>query len=65
MSHETLVSYYRDNLNTVFYKDVGFVNNFTVTELDSLMPWERDVYIMLMRQKLEDHAKSKNKGSSA
>jgi hypothetical protein len=57
MSHESLISYYKDNLNTVFYKDAGFVNNFTVSELDSLLPWERDVYIMLMRDKLEQQAK--------
>lgn len=58
MAHDSLVSYYSDNLNTVFYdKDLGFNNNFTVSELDSLLPWERDIYMLMMRDKVEEFKK--------
>jgi predicted lactoylglutathione lyase len=38
----------------MFYKDVGYVNNIRMSDLEEMHPFERDIYIMLMQQKLED-----------
>lgn len=54
MTHESMLSYYTNNFNLMFYKDVGYVNNIRMSDLEEMHPFERDIYIMLMQQKLED-----------
>lgn len=29
-------------------------HNYSLTELDNLMPWEKDIYIMLLKQYIEE-----------
>jgi len=54
-SHETLLNYY--TMNFQLKKHHGF----SITELEDMYPFERDVYVILLRQWLEEEAK-KNKG---
>lgn len=39
----------------LFYKDkIGYVNRFNLSDFDNMLPYERDIYMMLISQKLED-----------
>jgi hypothetical protein len=29
-------------------------HNYSLTELDNLMPWEKEIYIMLLKQHIEE-----------
>jgi len=37
-------------------------HNFSLTELEQMMPWERDVYISLLENHLEEQKKKQQKG---
>ena len=43
-----LESYYRLNFALVQY------HKYSLTEIENLIPWERDIYIGLLQQHLED-----------
>lgn len=58
MAHENMESYYTNNFHVLFHKDIGFANHFTLGDLDGMLPYEREIYMMLMNQKLEAAAKS-------
>lgn len=62
MSHESVVSYYTNNFHALFQKDLGFRNNFTLSDLESMLPYEREIYLTMMHQKIEEHNKNKQKG---
>lgn len=57
MAHESLVSYYSNNFSLLFHKDIGYVNRFTVSDLDNMLPYEREIYMFMINQKLEEHNK--------
>ena len=48
MSHNTLAAYYQ----LIFA--MSRQHNFTVTELESLLPFERDIYVGLQKQYIEE-----------
>jgi hypothetical protein len=50
LSHETLLNYYQTNFSMMQY------HKYSLTELDNMMPWEREIYIML----LVNHLKEEN-----
>ena len=50
LSHETLLNYYQTNFNLMQF------HKYSLTELDNMMPWEREIYIML----LVNHLKEEN-----
>lgn len=60
MVHESLESYYTNNFHALFHKDIGFVNKFTLGDYESMLPYEREIYMTMIMQKVEDHNK-KNK----
>lgn len=62
MAHENMESYYTNNFHVLFHKNIGFANNFTLSDLDGMLPYEREIYLMLMNQKLEAAAKSSSSG---
>lgn len=60
MGHERLVEYYKTNFALMQH------HKYSITELEDMMPFERDVYIMLLSQfineennKLQQQAKGK------
>jgi hypothetical protein len=59
MAHESMVSYYSGNFNLMFYKDIGFVNNLRLEDLEQMHPFERDIYIIMMNEKLEQARNNK------
>lgn len=64
MAHESFESYYLNNFNVMFHKDIGYVNNFSLSDLESIYPYERDIYMILMQQKIEEYNKKSSSGSS-
>lgn len=53
MAHESLDSYYTNNFHVLFHRDIGFENHFRLPDLDGMLPWEREIYMLLMNQKIE------------
>ena len=57
LSHEDLESFYRINFALMQY------HKYSLTDIENMMPWERDVYILLLEQHLKDEeqkAKARN-----
>ena len=48
MIHMDLENYYRLNFALIQY------HKYSLTELENLIPWERDVYVGLLQAHLED-----------
>mgnify|MGYP003113312429 FL=1 len=48
MSHMNLESYFKINFALIQY------HKYSLTEIENLIPWERDVYVGLLQQHLED-----------
>jgi len=51
LSHESLVSFYKVNFQLTYNY------HYSLTELDNMMPWEREVYVSLLINELEKEAK--------
>lgn len=50
--HESLEDYYKTNFN--LGKSTGKHNGYTLTELEAMLPWERDVYVNMLLQYAEE-----------
>ncbi len=48
MVHMSLEAYYQINFALIQY------HKYSLTEIENLIPWERDVYVGLLKQHLED-----------
>ncbi len=48
MAHIDLESYFRINFALMQF------HKYSLTEIENLMPWERDIYLGLLRQHIED-----------
>jgi hypothetical protein len=48
LSHIDLENYYRLNFSLIQY------HKWSLAEIENLMPWERDVYVELLKQHLEE-----------
>ena len=48
IAREDLESYYRINFALMQY------HKYSLTELENMMPWERDIYLALLRDYIED-----------
>jgi len=48
MVHMDLENYYKINFALLQY------HKYSLTEIENLIPWERDIYIGLLQQHLED-----------
>ena len=48
MVHMNLESYFRLNFALMQY------HKYSLTEIENMMPWERDIYVGLLRQHLEE-----------
>ena len=48
MIHMDLENYYKFNFALMQY------HKYSLTEIENLMPWERDVYVTLLKQHLEE-----------
>ena len=48
MAHEDLVSYFKLNFALMQH------HKYSLTELENMMPWEREIYVGLLLQHLEE-----------
>ena len=48
MSHEDLESYYKINFALVQH------HKYSLTEIENMIPWEKEVYVTLLQQYLEE-----------
>jgi len=50
LAHDSLYTYYKTNFGMMQY------HNYSLTEIENMMPWEREIYIGL----LMEHVKEEN-----
>ena len=55
MSHDSVVNYYKTNFNMIHH------HKWSLNELENMLPWEREIYIGLLVQALEDEKKEYEK----
>lgn len=48
LSHATIEAYYKTNFQLMQH------HKYSLTELEDMLPWEREVYITLLIQHMED-----------
>ncbi len=48
LSHESLGNYYQTNFSLIQH------HKYSLTELESMLPWERDVYVNMLIAYLEE-----------
>jgi len=48
MAHEDLESYYKVNFALMQH------HKYSLTELENMMPWEREIYLSLLQQYIEE-----------
>jgi len=48
LSHDSLFNYYQTNFQMMQH------HQYSLTEIESMIPWERDIYINLLMQYLEE-----------
>tara|TARA_X000001036_G_scaffold380395_1_gene371774 strand:+ start:588 stop:764 length:177 start_codon:yes stop_codon:yes gene_type:complete len=58
MVHMDLENYYKINFALLQY------HKYSLTEIENLIPWERDIYIGLLQQHLEDEKLKQQQASN-
>ena len=48
MVHMNLEGYFKLNFSLMQY------HKYSLTEIENMMPWERDIYVILLQQHLEE-----------
>ena len=48
MAHEDLESYFKVNFALMQY------HKYSLTELENMIPWEREIYLSLLKQYIEE-----------
>jgi len=48
MTHEDLASYYKTNFALIQH------HKYSLTELENMIPWEREIYVTLLQQYIEE-----------
>jgi hypothetical protein len=59
MAHENLESYYKINFALIQH------HKYSLTELEDMIPWEREIYITLLQQYLEDEKLKQQQANGA
>jgi len=54
MAHESLASYYKVNFALMQH------HKYSLTELENMIPWEREVYLALLEQYIEEQNLKEN-----
>ena len=48
LSHDNLTNFYKTNFQLVQH------HKYSLTELENMMPWEREIYLMLLDQQIKE-----------
>ena len=54
MAHNNLENYFRLNFAMMQY------HKYSLTDIENMMPWERDIYVGLLQSHLEDERLKEN-----
>ena len=57
MAHLSLESYFR--INFALYQ----FHKWSISEVENLMPWERDIYLILLEQHIEEEKLKQQNGN--
>lgn len=49
LSHDNLMNFYKTNFNLMQF------HKYSLTELENMIPWERQLYIDLLKEHLKEH----------
>lgn len=55
LCHETMLSYYKANASLMFRRNGVFEQNLSLTELEDMLPFEREIYLIQIEQKIEKY----------
>jgi len=55
MSHDELVNYYKINFALIKF------HNYTLEDLENMLPWERDVYVSLLIRYIKEENERKKR----
>ena len=58
MAHTNLEAYYKINFALIQH------HKYSLTEIENMMPWERDVYVALLKQYIEEENLKKQQSKS-
>jgi len=58
MSHMTLEAYFRINFALMQF------HKYSLTEIEEMIPWERDIYIELLKQHIEEEKQKQQANGS-
>ena len=58
MAYMDLESYFKLNFALMQY------HKYSLTEIENMMPWERDIYVALLQQHLEEEEQKHKKAQS-
>lgn len=56
LCHESLVNYYYSN-------SLMLENDFSLTDIDNMIPWEKKIYIEILVQKIKDRIEASQTGN--
>lgn len=56
------MSYYKANGSLMFRKNAVFEQNISLTELEEMLPFEREIYLIQIENKIEKHEQQQKKG---
>ena len=59
MAHIDLESYFRINFALMQF------HKYSLTEIENMMPWERDIYLALLKQHIEEENLKNKKASES
>ena len=48
LSHDSVVNYYKTNFGMIQH------HNWNLTELEDMLPWEREIYVGMLMKHLDD-----------
>ena len=57
--HDSLMNHYKTNFALMQH------HKYSLTELDNMMPWERDVYVNLLLAHLQEEKRRMNKQNNS
>lgn len=56
LSHENLHNYYNSNFLLMY------LHKFSISDLEDMLPWERDVYVTLLENYIQEQKSKSDKG---
>ena len=57
LSHDNLANYFKTNFLLLRY------HHYALTEIENMMPWEREVHLILLMQTLEEEKEANKKAN--